>query len=86
MSTPNLGTMVIFNEGSGICFPAVIAITHDSWTESMDEGDYALAQPDEGQVYVFLFANNGNTSLVGPLSEGSESGEFSLPNYQAQTI
>jgi hypothetical protein len=86
MSSPNLGTIVIVNQGGGVYFPAVVTITHDSWTESMDEGDYALTQPGEGEVYVFLFANNGNTDLVGPCTEGTGTGQYSLPNYQTQAV
>jgi hypothetical protein len=35
---------------------------------------------------VFLFANNGNTDLVGPCTEGTGTGQYSLPNYQTQAV
>jgi len=82
MSVPDLGTIVIVNEGSGAYFPGIVAVTHDSWTENMGTGDYAVTQPDQGDVYVFLCANYGNTNLVGPLSLGAGTSQFSPRGYQ----
>lgn len=87
MSTPNLGTIVIYHNGSED-WPAIVAVTNASWQDYLSTGDYAVSpQPAADEVYLFPFMNMvGEMPLAGPCTEGTDTGQYSLPNYQTQAV
>lgn len=72
MSTPGIGSTVIYHDASGVPLPATVVGTHDTWSEAWKTlyGDHA--QPDTDQVWLF-------SVIQGLLlcTEGTSTGQFS---------
>jgi hypothetical protein len=79
MSAPNVGTMAIYQG-----LPALVVVTHDSWTDALADSDDPTYQPDEDQVVVLVF-KPVDVDLYSSYQTVAIA-DLTYPNFQAQAV
>lgn len=82
MADPGIGTVVLYETGDGYLIPAIVVVTHNSWTSDMLAG-LSVAQPTSGEVLLMVVEPNGSPSAVSSVSEGTTAGTYRLIEMEA---
>lgn len=80
MPAPSIATSVLYHSAEGYDWLAFVIATNDTWVEAMED-NWNVTQPEPGQVALLTVSPNGSIGSGTFATEGTEAGQYSLPQF-----
>lgn len=81
MTSPGVGTPVLYHTGSDGDYICWVIVTHDSWTSDM--ANNSVSQPSSGQFNIAGFDYTGDVFSASGVTIGTSGGTCSLVGMEA---